>query len=294
MIISVVIPVRDGAKTIKKCLNGLFNQTLHASLEVIVIDSGSTDGTLELLREYPVRLLQIPPKEFNHGATRNFGVQEAHGKLIYFTVQDAWTDDPKLLELMAAHFEDPEVVGVCGQQIVPHDSTNNPLEWFRPISNGEVRAYQYPDPKEFKRLSGREKRWICGWDDVNAMYRTEIVRNQLSFRPIAFGEDMDWAHRAITKGFKLVYDTKRRVNHYHHHSSSQMFRRKLNELEVDYQQFELLPSINYSMIPYLRVFYRCIKHKVKPYWLWYNWKKLYQEFRAAKHFLKKIAHETNH
>ena len=73
-LVSVVIPVKNGIDTLASCLDGIFGQTLRDKLEVIIIDSGSTDGTLDLLKKYPVRVYNLPPKEFNHGETRNLGV----------------------------------------------------------------------------------------------------------------------------------------------------------------------------------------------------------------------------
>ena len=223
--ISVVIPVKNGEETIKKCLDGLLLQTLSDKLEIIIVDSGSKDSTLEILNNYPIRLIQIDPGSFNHGGTRNLGVREAKGDLIFMTVQDAWTDDIRFLEKMAVHFLDNEVVGVCGQQIVPHLKPNNPHEWFRPISDPEIREFQFKNIKEFENIPPDEKRWICGWDDVVAMYRASTIKNELPFSHIEFGEDLDWAQRALKTGRKIVYDTHAKVNHYHHLNGQQAYNR---------------------------------------------------------------------
>ncbi len=81
-LISIVIPVKDGISTIKQCLDAIFAQTLIDQTEVIIIDSGSTDGTLDIINLYPVRLYQIPPGTFNHGATRNYGVSLTKGEFV--------------------------------------------------------------------------------------------------------------------------------------------------------------------------------------------------------------------
>ncbi len=102
--LSIIIPVKNGISTICQCLDAIFAQTLIEQTEVIVIDSGSTDGTLEALKKYTLRLYQIPPEEFNHGATRNYGVSLAKGELIYFPVQDDVPINSKIVERMASHF----------------------------------------------------------------------------------------------------------------------------------------------------------------------------------------------
>ena len=79
-------------------------QTLIAQSEIIVIDSGSTDRSLEIVRRYPVRLIEIPASEFNHGSTRNLGVRAAKGEYVVMTVQDALPGSDDWLELFLAGF----------------------------------------------------------------------------------------------------------------------------------------------------------------------------------------------
>jgi len=87
--ISIIIPVKNGISTIEACLSEIFKQTLISDTEVIIIDSGSTDSTLEIVKKYPIILHQIPPEEFGHGKTRNLGVSIAKGEFVVMTVQDA-------------------------------------------------------------------------------------------------------------------------------------------------------------------------------------------------------------
>ncbi len=78
-------------------------------MEVIVIDSGSTDGTLDLLKNYDIARPSPESKEFNHGETRNLGMQLSKGRFVVMTVQDATPADEFWLELMHAHFDDPDI-----------------------------------------------------------------------------------------------------------------------------------------------------------------------------------------
>ncbi|MBZ0097974.1 MAG: glycosyltransferase [Taibaiella sp.] len=88
--VSVVIPVKNGLGTIKRCLDGILAQTVDVK-EIVVVDSGSTDGTIALLKTYDkVELIEIAPADFNHGETRNIGVRNAIGDVVVLTVQDAW------------------------------------------------------------------------------------------------------------------------------------------------------------------------------------------------------------
>ena len=68
--VSIVIPVKNESRDIRACLDSWINQTASIQ-EIVVIDSGSTDGTIEICEEYSqVKLVRIPAAEFNHGTTR--------------------------------------------------------------------------------------------------------------------------------------------------------------------------------------------------------------------------------
>lgn len=107
--VSVVIPVKNGAEYIDEVLQSVFSQTCNFDYEVIVIDSGSTDRSLEILKEYDVKLIQIKPEKFNHGLTRNFGVENSQGKFIAFLTQDATpVNDRWLQNIVDPFLENPD------------------------------------------------------------------------------------------------------------------------------------------------------------------------------------------
>lgn len=247
--ISVIIPVKNGADTIRACLEGIFSQTLRDQLEVIVIDSGSSDGTIHILQEYPVRVSQIPPGEFNHGDTRNLGVTLARGELVLMTVQDATAASPDWLAIMAGHFTDPAVAGVCGQQIVRHDPDKNPLQWFIPASEARPEKIHFTDPEVFRKMPGKEQHQYCNWDDVNAMYRKTALQ-ALPFRRLMFSEDTLWARDALSWGMTLVYDYRARVYHYHHQPFKFYFKRTYIIL---YQNYKFYNYIRYPKNPLIRI-----------------------------------------
>ncbi len=226
ILISVVIPVKNGIATLEALLRGVWSQTLASRTEIVIIDSGSTDGSIELALTYPVRMHEIPPAEFNHGRTRNLGVEISRGEFVVMTVQDAAPADDQWLERMLRHFDDPEVAGVCGWQITPHDPDKNPLQWYRPCTKPRVTRMQHPDPSEGRSTAGSELRYLNGWDDVTAMYRREILL-RIPFRDTMFGEDFIWASDALSHGLALIHDDLACVNHYHSETFRYGFQRQL-------------------------------------------------------------------
>ena len=237
--VSVVIPVKNGAKTIRACIEGILAQSVPVK-EIIVIDSGSTDGTIDIINGYDeVNLIEIPPNDFNHGLTRNLGVQKATGKFVILTVQDARPYNEYWIEELLKGFTDNEVAGVCGQQFTPHEKDKNPVEWFRPISGPQFMRYQFKTKEEFIQLTPTEKKYICRWDDVTAMYK-RIVLLEVPFQKTSFCEDTIWARDAIIKGYAIVYNDNAKVYHYHIQDADFVYKRNFTIMYVLYRNLGYL------------------------------------------------------
>jgi rhamnosyltransferase len=292
ILLSIVIPVLNGIKTLPKLIQGLEDQILFDQIEVIAVDSGSTDGSVTYLEQFDfVRVIQIAPKEFNHGATRNLAIQHCKGEFIFMTVQDAWTTDPKLLENMLAHFKDNEVMGVCGQQIVPQIKGYNPHQWFRPQSEASQRTLQFKRIEDFHSLTPKEQRQACGWDDVIAMYRKTALQ-VLPFEPLIFGEDMMWAKMALQKGWAIVYDTSCRVNHYHFEFPNFTYKRTLIARFFIYKCFNYFDNRTYSLKDKIRMVLRNLKWGVHPKWIPHNLKIMRNVNEATQHLKRHIDNNT--
>lgn len=290
--LSIVVPVKNGMTTLERFIEGVKLQTLIEQLEVVVIDSGSTDGSIAYLAGFDfINLFEIDPKTFNHGATRNLAVQHCRGGFIFMTVQDAWTTDKQLLERMLSYFKDTEVMGVCGQQVVPHIHGYNPHQWFRPQSKPSLGTVHYKSLEEFQNLSPKVQRSLCGWDDVIAMYRKEALR-QLPFEPLIFGEDMLWAKMALERGFKLVYDTSCRVNHYHFEFPSFTYKRTLIAKLFIYKCFGYFDDRMNSHSDYARMVLGNFKRLYSIKWIEHNFKRFYYSNKATKHIKQHIENNT--
>jgi len=272
-LISVVIPVRNGADTLRSCLTGIFRQSLIEKTEIIVIDSGSTDNTPNILAEFDVRVHQIDPKDFNHGDTRNLGVELAQGEFVVMTTQDATPVDDRWLEMMLQHFDNPEVAGVCGQQIVRHDADKNPVQWFRPAAESEPITYQFKNRDEFSGLPGREQHTFCFWDDVNAMYR-KSAKQHLPFKRLMFSEDTLWAKDAMTAGYAIVYDYRARVYHYHHQTYNFYFKRSFLILYSNFKFYRYIRFPKNPLVSIPQIIVRMLKEKNMSFgrkWGWINY-----------------------
>ncbi len=220
--VSAIIPVKNGEATLEACLLSIRTQTIGRDVEIIVLDSSSTDNSREIAAGFGARIVEVQPGTFSHGGTRNLGAEKATGELLYYTVQDARIAADDMLEKMAAYFLDKDVMAVNGIQGVPSELDKNPAVWFQRFSKPIPEIISL-DEGEFLKLTPKQKLNYCRWDDVNAMYRREALL-RVPFRIVNFAEDALWALDALSNGMKLIRDSALLVYHYHHHGFKYTFK----------------------------------------------------------------------
>jgi rhamnosyltransferase len=212
--ISVVIPTKNDAIGIARCIDGILRQTILVN-EILVIDSGSSDGTQTVAKSYPqVRVIEIPPKNFNHGETRNFGVRETSGEFILFTVQDAWAYDEHWIENLLSGFIHERIAAVWGAQVVAERPDTDPIEWFRPISSPALHVFDFRCQKNFQSQTSDVQLRACSVDNVTALYRRTAL-SEIGFRQTTYGEDAIFGRDAHNSGWGTAYNPAARVFHYH-------------------------------------------------------------------------------
>jgi rhamnosyltransferase len=273
--ISVIIPVRNGAASLERCLQSICNQSIADQLEIIILDSMSTDNSRELAAKFNAKIINVPDGTFNHGLTRNIGVENSSGNFLYFTVQDASIADDCMLENMLKHFDDLSVVAVVGHQAVPHEKDKDPFLWYKPYDKPEIAIRKVEDVALFLNLSTIEKKSLIAWDNVVSMYRKRILIEQ-PFMKTEFAEDWVWSYQALLKGWKLLRDSSLVVYHYHHSSFTYNFNVAFTTNYHFYKFFKFKPSIPALAFPIIQTTYHLLKNNSlsfgqKFYWIINNY-----------------------
>lgn len=272
--INVIIPVKNGEKTLEKCLEAISRQTIADELEIIVLDSCSTDKSVEIAVKYNARVINIPDGTFNHGLTRNMGVKYANDNLLYFTVQDAYLAEASQLEKMAAHFADKELQAVVGMQAISNDPDKNPARWFKRMST-PVTSYSHFPNGTFSKLCLKEQlSSFAYWDDVNAMYRRSALE-AIPFIETDFAEDKFWAKDALQAGYKIAFDPSLVVYHYHHYDFKYAFKVEYILNYAYYKNWKIFPGLPPFIKPLVTLFYRIWKNRTisfskKIYWSYHS------------------------
>jgi len=271
---SVIIPVKNGADTLERCLQSIVDQTIAKDVEIIVLNSMSTDKSVEIAERFNAKIVEIPEGKFNHGLTRNIGVQHASHELIYLTVQDAWIGANDMLEKMSRHFDDARVMAVMGHQAVPHEKDKNPFLWYRPISEPGLTRKHIPDWLSFVGKPQDEQQHIISWDDVVAMYRREALM-ELPFEKTDYCEDWIWSYSALKNGWTLLHDSSAVVYHYHHQSFKYAFKSTYTINYHFHKSFRYVPVLPPVVIPFAKCVYDILRNKElsfneKMYWIYHN------------------------
>jgi len=218
-LISIVIPVKNGGGDLVRCLAGIGRQQVDEEVEVVVIDSGSTDGSVDVARLAGATVHVIPSSEFGHGRTRNLGVELALGDMLVFTSQDAVAaTDRWLVTLVAAARTTTDVAGAYGRQL-PHRDARPPERFFLDFLYG-------PAPRVQRLRAAEELTYEATlFSNVNAAIPRAVLE-QFPFRgDLTMSEDQEWSRRVLRAGYALVYEPRAAVHHSHAYSVRAAFRR---------------------------------------------------------------------
>jgi GT2 family glycosyltransferase/glycosyltransferase involved in cell wall biosynthesis len=215
--VTAVVPVKDGERYLAELLSALRREGVD---EVIVIDSGSSDRSLQIARDAGVEPVEIAPQEFGHGCTRNLGAERASGELIWFLTQDA-TPAPGALAAFRAAFARDERIGVAYGPHLPRPDTSPMIareltEFFAGFeAPGGGVAIQRPGDPAF--LS-----------NVNACYR-RACWEQVRFRDLPYSEDQAFGRDALAAGWLKAYVPEAAVLHAHDYGALEFMRRYFDE-----------------------------------------------------------------
>ena len=205
--VSVVIPVRDGARYLGEVLDALARQP--DPHDVLVIDSGSRDGSPEIARSAGARVHEIAPGTFGHGRTRNLGAELTGGEIICFLTQDATPTEGWLAALLAAFAQDDRVGVVFGPHL--------PRPGTPPMIARELTQF-------FARLAPDDP-YIS---NVNAAYR-RACWTEIRFRDVAYAEDQAFGRDLLATGWTKAFAPRAAVLHAHDYGLLGFWRRYFDE-----------------------------------------------------------------
>lgn len=212
MKISVVIRAFNEEKHIGRLLYGITQQTLK-DVEIILVDSGSTDKTLEIAAKYPVTIVHIQPEEFTFGRSLNRGIAAASGEIVVITSAHCYPVYPDWLEKLCKPFKNENVALVYGRQIGGETNYYSEHQFFRkyfPENSISEQGHPYSH-------------------NANAAIR-RVLWEEHPYNELLTGlEDLAWSSWALDEGYAIDYIAEAEVVHQHDETMRQVLNRYKRE-----------------------------------------------------------------
>lgn len=214
--ISIVILTKNAGPAFRQTLDQISAQTVDGDFELIIVDSGSSDGIVELLNNYPARLYTIRPDEFNFGLTRNYGFSLAKGEYIVTLSQDVTLSNQHWLANIIKPFQDNEMIAAV-QGVICSSVNEDVFYWER---NGLF----YFTSETAKWMS----KYKIGLSFVCCAIRRSIwEQNQIGYTP--FSEDKLFQMKIHNKGYQVVVARDAVCYHGHQYNFNSLRTRLLGE-----------------------------------------------------------------
>lgn len=245
--ISLIIPTKNAGENFETVLKGFKIALSIYNYEIIIVDSGSTDKTLEIAHKHKVKILKIPPQKFTHGYARNYGASIAFGDYLIFCNQDVFPVNKYWLTNLIKPLGKEGVVASYSCQISPPEN---------PSSERIFLQYHYPSKNKIistKSLKNMGVEKIILFSTVSAAILKDTWEMYRFNENIIMSEDQEFAYRIIFSGYKIAYVSNSKVYHSNTYTFSSAFRRYFDSGWSNAQ----IP--NYASYSFLDVFIYIIK-----------------------------------
>jgi glycosyltransferase involved in cell wall biosynthesis len=231
---SIVIRCFNEEQHIGRLLSGISQQSTK-EVEIILVDSGSTDGTLRIASKYPVKVVHIHPEDFSFGRALNRGCEAATADFIVLASAHVYPVYKDWLERLLSFFADDRVGLVYGKQ------RGNE---FTKYSENQIFAHWFPE-----KSNSHQSHPFC--NNANAAIRRSLWE-QLPYNEELTGlEDLEWAKRAMAMRFRIAYAAEAEIIHIHdegYHSIFNRYRREALALKG------IMPEERFSLGDFTRLF----------------------------------------
>lgn len=212
---SIIIRAKNEAADIGETLEAVFNQKSVGQFEVIVVDSGSTDRTVEIATQYPVNLVEIRPETFTYGRALNLGVDAAEGDYTISLSAHSLPADSHWLANIIEPFQDSRVGAVYGRHLPRANVTR--LE----LLGMQISGVTSTQPRRQTRNNM--------FSNANGAHRRCLLLEHPFDEIIPGAEDLAWADWIERQGWTVCYQPSAAVYHSHGESLPRLIRRMIHD-----------------------------------------------------------------
>ncbi len=215
--VSVIIRAKNEERYLSETLTAITGQHFR-DFEVVLVDSGSTDQTIEIGRQHGAKIVTMDPKEFTYGRALNLGVSHSEGQFLVSLSAHATPHSDEWLDRLVSGFRYTSVAGVYGRHI-PRDN----------VSLFELLGM---------RLSGvtsntvRLQSGSARFSNTNGAFRRDLWEAAPFDERLPGAEDIEWARRMQRLGYDILFEPRAAVYHSHGESFPRLLRRQLHDQPV--------------------------------------------------------------
>jgi len=233
---SIICPTLNGGLKFRQCLKQLQNQKAKFQYEIIVIDSGSNDGTAEFLNHQKLlhnnlKVIFIDKTDFQHGRTRNLAISQAIGEFVAIVTQDSIPKNLNWLKNLVEDLEDyPDAAGAFGRHVAYPESG--------PVAEKEINFHfnQFGQYTTCYKINSLErfrkeiayKQFMHFFSNNNACIRKSVWK-VIPFPEVDFGEDQLWAMQILVNGYSKIWSPNSIVMHSHSYGLAASIKRSYQE-----------------------------------------------------------------
>ncbi|MEJ5203371.1 MAG: glycosyltransferase family 2 protein [Anaerolineales bacterium] len=209
---SIVIRSYNEEKHIARLLTGISQQTIK-DVQIILVDSGSTDATVEIASRFPVEVVSIRPEDFTFGRSLNVGISHARADFVVIASAHVYPVYPDWLEHLLAPFTDSQVALTYGKQRGAETTKYSEHQIFR---------HWFPEHSQL-----RQSHPFC--NNANAAIRRSLWELHPYNETLPALEDLAWARWAFEQGHAIAYVAEAEIIHVHNESWQGVFNRYRRE-----------------------------------------------------------------
>jgi glycosyltransferase involved in cell wall biosynthesis len=231
--ISIVIRAYNEERYLKRLLEGINQQTVK-DVEIILVDSGSTDGTIAIAESFGAKIVHIPSVEFTFGRSLNFGVREATREFIVIASAHVYPVYPDWLETMLRPFQDESVALAYGKQCGYEGSK---------YSEHQIFQQWYPDASSMDQATA-----FC--NNANAAIRKSLWEQHPYDETLTGLEDLEWGKWAKGQGYKIAYVAEAEIVHIHNETPRGVYNRYRREAMA---LRRIYPETNFNLYDFVRL-----------------------------------------
>ncbi len=231
---SVIIRAYNESKDIGRLLEGIKQQDLD-DVEIILVDSGSTDETVSIAESYDAKIVHIAPEEFTFGRSLNYGVRAARGEFIVNISAHCYPVYPDWLAQLIKPFADNENLAVSyGKQRGGETNHYSEEQFFK--------AY-FPDTSQLRQGHPFSH-------NANAAIRRSLWKEHPYNEALTGLEDLAWSSWAMEQGYDIAYTAEAEIIHLHDETPAQVHNRYRREAIAMKQ---ILPNSQFSLWNFIRL-----------------------------------------